>query len=162
MSINRKHLLLERFKSSELTLDTTLLVFWYDFAASLSHFLTVFGGQTCVMCDLRVKALDSVIKGLLAKGVDPENMVIVTFAGKERSQVLARDSFGGLELRKFTGRFDKAGNPIWTSGRIVAETLYRFKGQAAPYVILCEVDFAEWNDKQRRKLFVGMTRAQVH
>ena len=109
-----------------------------------------------------VKALDSVIKGLLAKGVDPENMVIVTFAGKERSQVLARDSIGGLALRKFTGRFDTAGNPIWTSGRIVAETLYRFKGQAAPYVILCEVDFAEWNNKQRRKLFVGMTRAQVH
>ena len=109
-----------------------------------------------------VKALDSVIKGLLAKGVDPENMVIVTFAGKERSQVLARDSIGGLALRKFAGRFDAAGNPIWTAGRILAETLYRFKGQAAPYVILCEVDFAVWDDKQRRKLFVGMTRAQLH
>jgi len=45
---------------------------------------------------------------------------------------------------------------------VLVETLYRFKGQAAPYVILCEVDFAECDDKQRRKLFVGITRAQLH
>lgn len=109
-----------------------------------------------------VKALESVIVGLLAKGVEPSKMAIVTFSGKERSQVLPRDSIGGMALRKFTGRFDVAGNPVWTDGRILAETLYRFKGQAAPYVILCEVDFARLDEKQRRKLFVGMTRAQLH
>lgn len=109
-----------------------------------------------------VKALESVIVGLLAKGVEPSKMAIVTFSGKERSQVLPRDSIGGMALRKFTGRFDVAGNPVWTDGRILAETLYRFKGQAAPYVILCEVDFASLDEKQRRKLFVGMTRAQLH
>ena len=109
-----------------------------------------------------VRALDAAIADLLAKGVDPSQMAVVTFAGRERSQALARDAVGGLALRKYTGRFDRAGNPSWTQGALLVETLYRFKGQAAPYVILCEVDFAELDDKQRRKLFVGMTRAQLH
>ena len=109
-----------------------------------------------------VKALEAVIASLLARDVDPANIAIVTFAGKERSQVLARDAAGGIALCKFTGKFDMAGNPVWTDGRLLAETLYRFKGQAAPYVVLCEVDFASLDEQQRRKLFVGMTRAQLH
>ena len=40
------------------------------------------------------------------------------------------------------------------------ETLYRFKGQSAPVVVLCEVDFEALGDKERHKLFVGFTRAQ--
>jgi len=47
------------------------------------------------------------------------------------------------------------------SPRKVVETLYRFKGQSAPAVILCEIDFGQVSDVERRKLFVGMTRAQV-
>ena len=109
-----------------------------------------------------LKALGGVVASLLARDVDPASIAIVTFAGKERSRVLARDAIGGLPLRKFTGRFDEAGNPLWTDGLLLAETLYRFKGQAAPYVVLCEVDFAALDEYQRRKLFVGMTRAQLH
>jgi len=41
------------------------------------------------------------------------------------------------------------------------ETVYRFKGQAAPCVILTEVDFETLDDISRRKLFVGMTRASM-
>ena len=109
-----------------------------------------------------IKALEAVIAGLLARDVDPANIAIVTFVGKERSRVITSDAIGGIALRKFAGRFDLAGNPVWTDGRMLAETLYRFKGQAAPYVVLCEVDFAVLDEQQRRKLFVGMTRAQLH
>lgn len=109
-----------------------------------------------------LKALEAVIAALVARDVDPANIAIVTFAGKERSRVLARDTIGGVALRKFAGRFDAAGNPVWTDGPMLAETLYRFKGQAAPYVVLCEVDFASLDEQQRHKLFVGMTRAQLH
>ena len=30
-----------------------------------------------------------------------------------------------------------------------------------PVVVLCEVDFEELTDKEKRKLFVGLTRGQV-
>jgi len=76
--------------------------------------------------------------------------------------LLALNAIGGVAVCKFTGRFDTTDNAVWTQGDLLVETLYRFKGQAAPYVILCEVDFAALDDKQRRKLFVGMTRAQMH
>lgn len=109
-----------------------------------------------------VKAVAAALAGLLAKGIDAVSIAIVTFVGKERSRVLALDALGGVALRKFAGRFDAAGNPVWTAGPVQAETLYRFKGQAAPYVIFCEIDFKAMDDRQRRKLFVGMTRAQMH
>jgi len=44
----------------------------------------------------------------------------------------------------------------------LAETIYRFKGQSAPIIILCEIDFESIGTKELRKLFVGFTRAQFH
>jgi len=41
------------------------------------------------------------------------------------------------------------------------ESVYRFKGQSMPVVVLCEVDYEELTDKEKHKLFVGMTRGQV-
>lgn len=109
-----------------------------------------------------LKTLRTAVIELRAKGVAATDMAIITFMGREHSQVLALESVAGLTLQKFTGQFDAAGNPVWTQGSLLADTLYRFKGQAAPYVILCEVDFATLDDKQRHKLFVGMSRAQMH
>ncbi len=42
----------------------------------------------------------------------------------------------------------------------MVESIYRFKGQSAPAVILSEVDFIELTAQECRKLLVGMTRAQ--
>ena len=41
------------------------------------------------------------------------------------------------------------------------ETVNRFKGQSAPAVVLCEVDFESLTERDKRKLFVGLTRAQM-
>ena len=41
------------------------------------------------------------------------------------------------------------------------ESVYRYKGQSAPAVVLSEVDFAELTTTERRKLFVGLTRARM-
>ena len=46
-------------------------------------------------------------------------------------------------------------------GELLTESLYRFKGQSAPAVVVCEVDFETLTDQDRRKLFVGLTRAQL-
>ena len=41
------------------------------------------------------------------------------------------------------------------------ETVGRFKGQSAPVVVFCEIDFEDLNPSNARKLFVGMTRGQM-
>jgi len=44
---------------------------------------------------------------------------------------------------------------------VLVESVYRFKGQAAPAVILTEIDFDVLDDKAARKLFVGATRSAM-
>jgi len=39
--------------------------------------------------------------------------------------------------------------------------VYRFKGQAAPYIVFTEIDFAACDAAVMRKLFVGATRASM-
>ncbi|HEY1610840.1 MAG TPA: ATP-binding domain-containing protein, partial [Paraburkholderia sp.] len=41
------------------------------------------------------------------------------------------------------------------------ESIYRFKGQSAPCVILTEVDFETFDERAARKLIVGATRATM-
>ena len=53
------------------------------------------------------------------------------------------------------------GNWAWTEGDLIIETVGRFKGQSAPVVVFCEIDFEELNLVNARKLFVGMTRGQL-
>jgi superfamily I DNA and RNA helicase len=65
-----------------------------------------------------------------------------------------------MPLRRFSGQFDREGQAQWSQGSLLAETLFRFKGQAAPIVVLCEIDFTTLDAGALRRLFVGMTRAQ--
>ena len=44
---------------------------------------------------------------------------------------------------------------------MLIESVYRFKGQSAPAVILAEVDFDALDERTLRKLFVGATRAMM-
>jgi superfamily I DNA and RNA helicase len=68
---------------------------------------------------------------------------------------------GGLTTRRTTGKFDEFGNALWHEGELMVESVYRFKGQSAPAVVLCEVDFEQLTPVNAKKLFVGMTRGQV-
>ena len=68
---------------------------------------------------------------------------------------------GGYSTQRTTGQFDAAGNALWHEGDLLVESIYRFKGQSAPVVVVCEVDFDELTPANARKLFVGMTRGQV-
>ncbi len=97
----------------------------------------------------------------LAAGFRREDIVILTFAGREKSLLRAFDQIGPHRLRAATGRYDMFGAPEMTPGDLLVETVYRFKGQSAPCVIFTEVDFAAWDEVVERKLFVGMTRATM-
>ena len=68
---------------------------------------------------------------------------------------------GSHRTRRFTGNFSRNAEPEWTKGELLVESVFRFKGQSAPAIILAEFDFNELTPLERRKLFVGMTRAQM-
>jgi hypothetical protein len=88
-------------------------------------------------------------------------MAIVTWRGRAHSQLLGFDQIGPHTLKSFTGAYDLLGNPIYSAGEVLMETVYRFKGQAAPCVIFTEIDFEEYDETAMRKLFVGATRASM-
>lgn len=90
-----------------------------------------------------------------------QDIAIVTFAGREKSKLLALEAVGANRLKRFTGHYDLFGTPQYSEGEILCETVYRFKGQSAPCIIFTEVDFEAFDDRARRKLFVGMTRASM-
>jgi len=108
-----------------------------------------------------VREVAGAVSQLLSDGFSLDQITVLSFAGRTRSRVLDLDEVGGHRLRKFTGAFDRAGNAVWSEGDLLAETIYRFKGQSSPAVVLCEIDFEVLTDKELRKLFVGFTRAQM-
>ena len=97
----------------------------------------------------------------LAAGFKRSQMAIVTWRGREHSRLLGFDRIGPHTLKSFTGRYDLLGNPIFGDGDILMETVYRFKGQAAPCIVLTEIDFESLDELAMRKLFVGATRATM-
>jgi hypothetical protein len=102
------------------------------------------------------------VERCLAKGFALSDIAVVTLRGRERSQLLARDRLGPWTLRTFTGRFDDGGGAIWTEGELLLDTVRRFKGQAAPAVVLTECDMPRPTALDRRLLFTGLTRARLH
>lgn len=90
-----------------------------------------------------------------------QDIALISFRGRENSQLLKLDVLGNHQLKSFSGQYDLFGNPLFREGDLLAESVYRFKGQSAPAVIFTEIDFAELDEKNFRKLFVGMTRARL-
>lgn len=98
---------------------------------------------------------------LQARGFALSDIAIVVCKGRDKSVLLQSESIGTVTTRRFTGKFTQDGEPIWTDGAVLVESVYRFKGQSAPAIILAEFDVAELSSKEKRKLFVGITRAQM-
>ncbi len=98
----------------------------------------------------------------LGAGFARQDIAIASFRGREKSAILNLDKLSDAHtLKSFTGEYDLFGNPEYREGGLLAESVYRFKGQSAPAVIFTEIDFAEIDDRVLRKLFVGMTRARL-
>jgi hypothetical protein len=89
------------------------------------------------------------------------DIVVLTFCGRERSQLLPFDRLGGFAMRRFDGTYDAAGKPGFQPGDVLIETVFRFKGQSAPCVVLTEVDFETLDETAMRRLYVGATRAKL-
>jgi hypothetical protein len=105
--------------------------------------------------------IDRVVRSLLKSSYAPNQIALVSFAGKEKSQLLTMQSVADLPLCKPTGQYDAASNALWTEGVLLADTVGRFKGQSAAVVVLTDIDFDEIDERVLHKLFVGFTRARL-
>lgn len=108
-----------------------------------------------------VAATRRAVTRALQSGYRIGDTVLVTFGGRERSALHGFDQIGPHRFRSWQGRYDLFGRPEFSEGELLIETVYRFKGQSAPCVILTEVDFETFDELVQRKLFVGFTRASM-
>ncbi|MPW20344.1 nuclease [Paraburkholderia sp. CNPSo 3157] len=108
-----------------------------------------------------IDATKRAITQALALGFRKQDIAVLSFRGREGSVLWPLDQLGPHRLRSFTGKYDLFGNPAYRDGDVLLDSIYRFKGQSAPCVILSEVDFDEFDERNARKLFVGATRATM-
>jgi hypothetical protein len=107
-------------------------------------------------------ATEEAVRRCMARGFALQDVAVVSFRGRDRSALLRAESVGPWRLRRFTGAYDAAGTALWSRGDLIADSVRRFKGQAAPAVVFTECDFDTVDDLTRRLLFVGLTRARMH
>ena len=105
--------------------------------------------------------LERCLKQLWADGYAPGQVAVISFRGVKNAEVLQLPTLSGHATRRTSGKYDSVGNALWHEGDLLVESVYRFKGQSAPAVVLCEVDFETLSPIECRKLFVGMTRGQM-
>ena len=101
------------------------------------------------------------IRLCLAEGFRKADLALLSFRGREQSGLFPLESLGPHRLKTFSGRYDLLGQPVYSDGDLLLESVYRFKGQAAPAVVFAEIDFEALDEKAVRKLFVGATRAML-
>ncbi|NIW86169.1 MAG: ATP-binding domain-containing protein [Gammaproteobacteria bacterium] len=103
-----------------------------------------------------------IVLDLLRQGFGHEDIVILSCRGMGHSAFSEVNGLGDVRLRRFTGEYDAGGNQLMTDGRLVFDSVYRFKGQEAPAVVLTDIDPEPQRLEQAlRVLYCGMTRATV-
>ena len=104
---------------------------------------------------------ESAIKDLQERGIALQDIAIISWHGLAKSELFKSEKLGDFSVRRPTGKYTPAGDAIWTKGDLLLESVYRFKGQSAAGIVLTEVDFQTLDENAKRKLFVGLTRAQL-
>ncbi|MDN7601694.1 ATP-binding domain-containing protein [Burkholderia gladioli] len=112
-------------------------------------------GEACIDATKRA------ITQALSLGFRKQDIAVLSYRGRENSVLTPLDQLGPHRVRRFTGKYDLFGTPEYQDGDVLLDSIYRFKGQAAPCVILTEVDFEALDARAARKLFVGATRATM-
>ena len=101
------------------------------------------------------------VEHLLKRGIALKDIASISWRGLAGSILIKTPQLGEFTLRRPTGMYSTAGDALWTEGALLTDSVYRFKGQSAAGIVLTEVDFENFDDKARRQLFVGLTRAQL-
>lgn len=104
------------------------------------------------------------LQTLIKQGYTHDTIAILTYQSTQNSVFFNDPSLKELAataLKKPSG-YGANSEPLYTEGQVLLDSLRRFKGQAAHAVILTEVDFKALDVINRRKLFVGLSRARLH
>ncbi len=110
----------------------------------------------------QVDTVRGIVRELLDQGLDYRDMVILTCLGAQRSVFSQLSELGGVALRRFTGQYDPEGRQVLTEGELYFDSVYRFKGQQVPVVILVDVDpVAARLNRAKKILWSAMTRATL-
>jgi hypothetical protein len=104
---------------------------------------------------------EQAVAALLERGFALSDIVVLSNRGRANSALAGERQIGLWSTRQFTGRYTRDGEPQWTEGDLLVESVYRYKGQSAPAIVLTEVEFETWTPQEKKKLFVGLTRAQM-
>ncbi len=105
-----------------------------------------------------IEALDRAIE----LGFETKHVALLSFRGRESSVLTPFTQIGKHTLRSpIQGKYDEFGNPEYSEGEITTDSVHRFKGQAAPCVVLTEIDFAQLDENSKIRIFVGATRATM-
>ncbi|MGZ2747288.1 ATP-binding domain-containing protein [Burkholderia stagnalis] len=113
------------------------------------------------LADACIDATKRAITHALSLGFRKQDIAVLSYRGREGSALAALDQLGPHRVKRFTGKYDLFGNPEYVDGDVLLDSIYRFKGQSAPCVILTEIDFDTLDARAARKLFVGATRATM-
>ena len=102
------------------------------------------------------------ITELVKAGFKPGDIAIISCRGLESTALSATNRLGHHYIRRFTGKYDEYDNQIYTEGELIFDTIFRYKGQQAPVIILTDLDeVLEVNERSRKILYCAMTRATV-
>jgi hypothetical protein len=110
----------------------------------------------------QLELLEARVCGLLELGFKPDQIVVISMHGRERGGSLSEVvELAGMPIHRYTGRHESDGTPIFTEGSLLFETIYRFKGQHAPAVLITDLDFADRGERESTIVYCAMTRAKV-
>ena len=101
------------------------------------------------------------VRNLLHRGIAMKDIVVLSGRDRFASTILNTRWLGPFETRRFSGDYTPDGDPIWTHGDVLVETIHRFKGRSAAGVVITELDFETLTERELRALFVGMTRSNL-
>ncbi len=108
------------------------------------------------------KIVGRVIAELFRQGFRAQDLVILTLRGFGNSVLSGKERVSNYTLNRFTVDYDLLGNQILTDGQVRFESIYRFKGQQAPAVIIVDAARRDHAEADFLKLlYTAMTRATV-
>jgi hypothetical protein len=101
------------------------------------------------------------ISELLKHGFTKDQITVVSCRGMGSSALAEVDRTGSFSLRRFTGEYQNA-QQVYSDGDIYFDSIYRFKGQQSPVVLVVDLDERlDTSERSRHLLYCAMTRATV-